>query len=280
MTISLRRMTTEDIEFGMRLKEQAGWNQTTADWQRFLKLEPEGCFIAEWEGRPVATTTTCIFRSVGWIAMVLVDESFRHRGIATRLVQHALQYLQQRPVITARLDATRFGRPVYERMGFIAEYELVRFQGVAYPDSQPAGVIPAQAEHLDSLAELDRRATGTVRRRLIEQFVMERPQDVRLAARGESVVGYIMLRPGSDATQIGPAVATSEQEGRALCDWAFNRCAGQPVLIDVPLRNRPAIDWVLSRGLTEQRQFSRMYRGQSVDEHLALLWASSGPENG
>ena len=50
MALTLRLMTPGDIELGMRLKGQAGWNQTPADWQRFLELEPNGCFVAEWDG--------------------------------------------------------------------------------------------------------------------------------------------------------------------------------------------------------------------------------------
>ena len=53
------------------------------DWRRFLALQPDGCFVAECDGRPAGTTVACIFGQVGWIAMVLVDASFRGRGIAT-----------------------------------------------------------------------------------------------------------------------------------------------------------------------------------------------------
>ncbi len=127
--IEIRRMTIDDVSLGMRLKEQAGWNQIEADWRRFLALEPDGCFVAELDGEPVATTTTCVFGTVAWIAMVLVDKPARHQGIATRLVDHAVQYLEDRGVETVRLDATPLGRPVYERLGFLAEYELVRLQG-------------------------------------------------------------------------------------------------------------------------------------------------------
>src|ERR1700687_2743834 len=42
----LRIMTMADIPAGMRLKEIAGWNQTAADWKRFLEASPEGCFVA------------------------------------------------------------------------------------------------------------------------------------------------------------------------------------------------------------------------------------------
>src|SRR5712692_11935001 len=104
--ISIRRMTAADIPFGMGLKEQAGWNQTEADWQRCLELEPAGCFVAELDGTPVGTTTTCIFGPVAWVAMVLVEAAFRNRGIGTTLMRYALAFLDERGVRTVRLDAT------------------------------------------------------------------------------------------------------------------------------------------------------------------------------
>jgi GNAT superfamily N-acetyltransferase len=280
MSLSIRPMTTEDIHLGMRLKGQAGWNQIPADWQRFLALEPEGCFVAEWNGQPAATTTTCTFDSVGWIAMVLVDESFRHRGIATQLVQHALEYLDGHSVRTVRLDATKYGRPVYERIGFVAEHDFVRFQGVATFAHEKSGTTAARTEQLDSLHALDWQATGTNRRRLLGHLIAEHPTTVRVMETNESVAGYMMLRPGANATQIGPAAALTEEAGTSLGDWALGHCADRPVFIDLPVDNRPAIEWAQRRGLAEQRRFTRMVRGRPVEEDVALLWASSGPEKG
>jgi len=128
--IHIRRMTTADIPLGMQLKEQAGWNQTEADWLRFLDLEPDGCFVAEWNGEPVATTTTCILGDVAWVAMVLVDAGVRRHGIGTALMQQALRFLDERNVRSIRLDATPLGRPVYEKLGFVPDYQLARFDGI------------------------------------------------------------------------------------------------------------------------------------------------------
>ncbi len=279
MSLSIRVMTTGDIELGMRLKTEAGWNQTTADWERFLGLEPEGCFVAEWEGRAVATTTTCTFGSVGWIAMVLVDESYRHRGIGTGLVEHALAYLERQSVTTVRLDATRYGRPVYERIGFDVQLELVRMQGVAPAEQARTGSVATTPTDLDCVSALDRRATGTDRRRLLRRLMEEHPDRVGLAS-GEVGAGYVMLRPGTNATQIGPAVALAEEMGRKLADWALGACAGRPVFVDVPADNRAAMRWARDRGLSEQRRFWRMVRGRPIKEDTSLLWASSGPEKG
>src|SRR5262245_62056873 len=131
-------MRAGDVSLGMRLKQQAGWNQVPADWRRFRALEPEGCFVAELDGVPVGTTTTCLFGPVAWVAMVLVDEAVRGRGVGTALMTHALQFLDDCGVRSVRLDATPLGRPLYEKLGFVAQFELVRYAGTL-PEAAPAG---------------------------------------------------------------------------------------------------------------------------------------------
>src|SRR5437868_6482511 len=101
--IHIRPMTPADIPFGMSLNEQAGWNQVAADWERMLALEPEGCFAAEWNGTPAGTVTTCVFGPVAWIAMMLVEESQRGRGIGRALMEQSLSFLESRDVRTVRL---------------------------------------------------------------------------------------------------------------------------------------------------------------------------------
>src|SRR3954451_15181928 len=96
-------MTAADLPLGLRLSRQAGWNQTEGDWQRFLDLQPDGCFVAEWNGTPAATTTTSHFGRVAWIAMLLVDEPLRSRGIATALLAHALEQPGRTPQAEERI---------------------------------------------------------------------------------------------------------------------------------------------------------------------------------
>src|SRR5437870_742019 len=112
MTISIRLMRASDVGLGLQLSGRAGWNQVAADWRRLLELQPDGCFVAEWDRRPVGTTMTCLFGPVAWVAMVLVEESLRGRGIGKALMHRALDYLDGRRVPTIRLDATPLGRPL------------------------------------------------------------------------------------------------------------------------------------------------------------------------
>lgn len=277
--IHIRTMSAADLPLGMRLKSQAGWNQTPADWQRVFDLEPAGCFVAECDGEPVGTTAAVVFGRVAWIMMVLVDEAFRGRGIGTRLMQHALDYLHARSVPTIRLDATPLGRPVYERLGFQAEYELARFEHAGIRQSA-AGSESVGPEQLDAICALDRQATGTDRSRLLTRLYAERPSAFAAVFRGEEPVGYRAFRTGARATQIGPVVAASAEAGRALLDGTVAECGPVPIFIDIPLDNGPAIQWAQTGGLTLQRHLTRMWQGERISDRPAQLWASFGPEKG
>jgi len=273
-------MTAADVPLGMRLKDEAGFNQTEADWRRFLDLEPDGCFVAELDGEPVGTVTNCVFDSVGWMAMLLVDQRFRGQGIGTRLTEHALAYLEGRGVRTARLDATPRGRPIYEKLGFAPEYELARLEGVASGSRTHLTARRAAPETLDAISSLDSLVTGTDRRRLIERLYRERPEAAWALRLGRMASAYLMFRDGSQAVQIGPGAAINELAGQALGDAALSCLAGRRVFVDIPTDNAAAIRWAESRGLSVQRHLTRMRRGEPVVDRPALLWASSGPEKG
>ena len=288
--INIRRFTAADLPLGLRLKEQAGWNQCPADWHRVLALEPEGCFVAELDARPVGTAATTVFGSVGWISLVLVDRQARGRGIGTQLVRHALEWLTERSVATIRLDATPLGRPIYEQVGFKPDYELQRWSGRAETD-QISTTIPASRDaasvgaELAAILEFDRLATGTDRRRLLEQLWAER-QDRSLVSRHQStgvhgtVEAYGWLRPGSPRAQIGPVVARCESDARSVLSSLCESARTRDVILDIPVDNRPATDWAWEHGFQPQRALVRMTRGPRVAERLEWIWASFGPEKG
>jgi GNAT superfamily N-acetyltransferase len=279
LVLCIRRMTALDVSLGMRLKSQAGWNQTEADWQRFLDMEPDGCFVAELDGTPIATTVVCTFGPVAWVAMVLVDAAVRGRGIGTALMRHALAFLDERGVRSVRLDATPLGRPLYEKLGFIAQFELARHEGVLPPSAKAVGVEPPRPEDFEELLAVDRAVTATDRRRLLLRFFTEHPDAVRMVRRGGRCLGFLTARPGTRALQIGPCIGDPDV-GPPLFADAWNRYAGEYVFVDIPIGNTRAVELVAAHGLTVQRHLLRMCRGEVIVERIEELWASSGPAKG
>jgi predicted GNAT family acetyltransferase len=259
----------------MGLKEQAGWNQLEADWRRLLDLQPAGCFLAELDGVPVGTVTTCRFGSVAWIAMMLVDEAHRRRGIGKALMTRALEELDSQGVRSVRLDATPRGRPMYESLGFVEEAIFLRFRGLLPPADGPPGLPEVRSDEvLDGVIAVDREVTGTDRGRLLRRLAGEHPGALRVVE-----AGFLMARPGSTARQIGPCIA-DERAGPMLLADARSRYSGEAVLLDIPADNALASALVGSWGLRAERPLVRMGRGPRVEEDLGRIWAGSGPEKG
>lgn len=272
-------MGRADLSLGMRLKQQAGWNQTEADWLRHLEWEAGACFVAEWDGVPCGTTCTATFGPVAWVAMVLVDVGLRRRGIGLALLEHALAHLDRRGAATIRLDATPLGRPLYEKLGFVAQFELVRWEGLLPPSPPVARVTPVAAQELAQVFDLDRQVSATDRRSLLERLYAEQAASFRAVTQGDELRGFAAARAGTNAIQLGPCMADS-QAGPLLLADAFHRHAGQRVYLDVPLANAAAMKIAESQGLKVQRNFVRMCRGKLVEEDVGRLWGSFGPEKG
>jgi GNAT superfamily N-acetyltransferase len=276
--IHIRPMTEADLPFGLRLSLQAGWNQTEADWRRCLDLQPDGCFVAECDGTPAGTTTICIFGDVAWVAMVLVDERLRGRGIGMALMRHILTFVDEQHIASVRLDATPLGQPLYEKLGFTAEYRLARYEGIL--SAAPAvGVEAAVPEQWHALAALDEAVTGTNRRALLFRLFAERPESVRLTSEGGSPTGFMASRAGSRAVHLGPCIAAPDANPLLFLD-AWGRYSGQRVFVDIPVLNAAATRAAEAQGLTVQRYLTRMCRGTPPRGRPDWLWASFGPEKG
>lgn len=280
MNPTIRPMTVADIPSGMKLKEQNLWNTLPEDWRRQLDLEPDGCFVAELDGQVVGTACACIFDTVAWINLVLVNQVHRGRGIGTSLMRTVLAWLDERKIPSIRLDATPLGRPIYEKLGFAVEYELTRYEGVM-------PVLPAELADewvtvpdttvLPRIVQLDQRVTGANRDKLMHY--LNRRQSLFMVRRDEDVVGYASVRPGSRAQHIGPCIG-DPPACRELLSAIAHTLANSSVFIDIPVAHADANSFATALGLTPQRRLTRMGRGVRVHEQLDQYWCSFGPEKG
>ncbi len=287
--LTVRGFIDDDPQLAMRLKEQAGWNQIPADLARFRKLAPEGSFVAMWDGQPVGCVMTFEFGSVAWIAMMLVDEAFRGRGIGRALMDRALEHLDSRGIATVRLDATPLGEPLYVKLGFVRQFEVARYAGSITTEialaaheavsGAPGVLLPALDEHIEEIVALDREATRTDRRPLLLALFDEYRDELRVMVHERRVIGYVVSRAGVHARLIGPCIAEPPAGARLLCD-AAGRHVDEKLYIDVPLANPVAVGCMEGLGLAVQRNLTRMCRGAAVTEDTSRLFASSGPEKG
>lgn len=293
--LQIRQMTPADILFGMEMKTAAGWNQVESDWRAFLSYNSDGCFIAEWDGQPVGTTTTTIHDGkVAWIGMVLVHPGFRRLGIGKALLQHAIAWLQQRGVPCIKLDATPAGKAVYVPLGFRDEYELERVETVANGEcglrSAECGIEKGSSD-VKAILALDSEAFGVPRQPILQRLLGEHPDLCWIASAPFSSFrnphsairipsGFLLARPGANAWHLGPWVARSAETAETLLRTCLARLAGQRIFADVPV-NHPARQLVARHGFVTQRPLTRMWLGcNDWPGNSALTYAVADPAKG
>jgi ribosomal protein S18 acetylase RimI-like enzyme len=259
MDCRLRQMTVADISAGMRLKESAGWNQTRGDWGRFLSASPEGCFVAEAEGEVAGTVATVSYEGrFAWIGMVLVDPAQRGQGIGTKLLEKAIEYLDGCGIPSIKLDATPQGKTLYEKLGFLSEYEIERWhreQTAASGSAADTGSIT------DEMLGHDREIFGADRSALLRSVASEYPELVLQTRSHGKLTGYCLGRRGTLADHLGPWVAHDESAARDLVDQFLLRSRAQRIFVDVMKISPWAIRLVRERGFQPSRPLTRMCRG-------------------
>ena len=279
--MNLRLMTSADIAAGMRLRDIAGWNQTSTDWERFLRASPEGCFVAEVDGKVVGTATTMVYEGrLAWIGMVLVDPDYRGRGIGTELLEKTIDYLDAHRIPTMKLDATPQGKPIYARLGFAAEYEIERWElrRAAEAATAPAASAPAG---LEEILRVDREVFGADRGDLLRSLDREAPEFTLMTSSPGHLTGYTLGRRGSRADHLGPWMARDEASARELLDEFLRRSGRETVFVDCLKENPCTRQLVRSRGFEFSRPLTRMYRGPNTHPgQPELLCAALGPEFG
>jgi GNAT superfamily N-acetyltransferase len=243
----IRRLLPSDMESAIRLTRAAGWNQVPSDWERLLRLEPEGCFALESEGQVAATTTAlCYGQELAWIGMVLTAPEFRRRGFADALIAKALQYVEQRGVSVVKLDATDKGIGLYRRHGFMDECEIQRWRREPGPTegTEIFSYVPDFA--------YDRAIFGTDRATVLE--TLEEFDAVSLPGGG-----YAMGRPGFLASYFGPCVVHSPAAARRLLRWFLTKHPDKAIFWDLFPHNKEAVQLAQEFGFTPVRTLVRMH---------------------
>jgi GNAT superfamily N-acetyltransferase len=282
----LRAMTKLDVPAGLRLNELAGWNQTAADWSRFLEASPEGCFVAVEDGRVCGTATTITYENrYAWIGMVLVDPEYRKQGIGTQLLQRTIDYLDHRNIPTMKLDATPLGQPLYSKLGFETEYKIERWT-LKRPCNTIASVagsgkLALTEAQLDPVFRLDQEVFGADRSFLLSSL-RERSPGLAIGVWSEGrPQGYAFGRSGLFADHLGPWVAKSRTAAEQVLLEFLTRSSHESLIVDCLTAHPLAIELLLSHGFAHSRSLTRMVRGPNASPgNPQALWAIVGPEFG
>jgi GNAT superfamily N-acetyltransferase len=241
------------------LYEAAGFGARLAGVVGFARARLAGeVVVAEAGGDLVGVAAGAVFAGTGWVGGVAVAPAHRRVGLGGALTAAVVGFIEDRGAATVLLHATALGRPVYERLGFVAETDYLTLTGPTVARAgPPAAVRPGRAEELEAVLALDLAATGEDRRRLLAALW---PTGSLVAGDGQGPLGYHLASPWRSG---GGVVAADPEAGLALLD-AARAVDGAEVSISVPAGNTLARRALEAAGFSERDRTVRMHRGPRV----------------
>jgi GNAT superfamily N-acetyltransferase len=251
----------EHLEGALRLSQEMSWPYRLEDWAIALELG-QGFVLCSGAGTVMATAAWWAYgddhASTG---MIIVAKAAQGRGHGARLMDALLAAAHPR---TITLNSTAEGLALYERRGFVRTGVIQQHQGVPDPRHQetPAGIVRAMAaSDADSVARLDRQATGWARRQMVDRLIQAGHGHV-LVRDGEPR-GYAIFRRFGRGHVIGPVVAESAADARALIEAALARLGQVFVRVDTAATSQLG-DWLDSIGLRQVGDAITMVKGRHI----------------
>jgi GNAT superfamily N-acetyltransferase len=259
-TPSVRRAKEAELDLLAEVYERSSFNGRLAAVDRFAREALGGeVFVAERDGAVVGASGCAHFGASGWVGAVAVVPEARRTGLGGALTEAAMGWLRERGASTIQLYATDLGRPVYERLGFVAEGTCVTLGGSWQPTRRPASVRTARADDLQAALEVDRQATAEDRSALLTALW---PGSALVAESDGQVQGYHLS--SSPWRAGGATIATDLSSGLQIIEAVVERLGGAELALSIPEGNAPAIRALRARGQTERSRVTRMRIGPAL----------------
>ena len=251
----------EHLEGALRLSQEMSWPYRLEDWALALELG-QGFVLRNGAGAVFATAAWWPYgehhASAG---MIIVAKAAQGRGHGARLMDALLAAAHPR---TITLNSTAEGLALYERRGFVRIGVIQQHQGVPHERHQApaASLVRAMTpSDVEAIARLDLQATGWARRQMLDRLIQVGDGDV-LARDGEPR-GYAVSRLFGRGHVIGPVVAESAADARALIEAALARLGQVFVRVDTAATTQLG-DWLESIGLRQVGDATTMVKGPHI----------------
>jgi GNAT superfamily N-acetyltransferase len=240
------------------LSAALNWPYRVEDWKVALEL---GHGIAvEDDGRLVATALWWPYDDrFATCGMIIVNPAWQRRGIGAALMDELLRQSAGRNLL---LCSTREGRRLYETLGFVAFGQVHQHQAVlvAKPaEARAAATRSFEPADWTALCDVDRRATGMCRERLLRTLIAA--GECHVIEHDGVLGGYAVFRRWGRGHVIGPVVAHDAAGARTLIAAQLASQVGNFVRIDVTAACGLS-DWLEQIGLVRVDEVTLMVRGQ------------------
>jgi len=265
-SVHIRSMTAADLPFAVQRIAEVGWLiEDRANLDGYFIHDPQGCLLAEVEGKPVGICTATSYGKSGFIGKLIVSPEARGQGVGAALLNYGVDILRRRGADTVYLDGVFKAAPMYERNGFRKLCRSLRFNG-KLAGREHGDVRPMLRADLPAVCALDQPLFGGDRSFFLARRFSLYPDMCYVLVESGAISGYIVGRRGEGWQAAGPWVtAETVKEPVKLLEGFAYHLGDLPFGIGVLEANAAAMTLVRSLGFQERDYLWRMANGPAED---------------
>ncbi|AMA58725.1 GNAT family N-acetyltransferase [Bradyrhizobium sp. CCGE-LA001] len=258
--MQIRNFRPEEIALAIDWAAAEGWNPGFADAACFAIPDPQGFFVGEIDGAPVATVSCVNYDDrFAFLGFYIVRESFRGSGHGLHIWNAAIAHAGGRVI---GLDGVVAQQDNYKKSGFQLAYANIRYGGVVAAPAKPPAEIVAFDEIPFAIIEADDATVfPAARSAFLRAWINASGHMGRALLRDGRLAAWGVIRPCRTGHKIGPLVADDRAAAEAVTQALLGSAQGGEIFLDVPAVNREAIALAESLGLKPVFETARMYTG-------------------
>lgn len=258
--LTCRPMRRAELDLAIEWAAAEGWNPGLHDADAFWAADPEGFWLAELGGEPIASVSVVRYGpGFGFLGFYIVRPEWRGQGHGYALWQASMAHLGDRCV---GLDGVVAQQDNYRKSGFTLAHRNIRFGAQRATPPVPASgvaVAPAASLPFAALAAYDAACFQAPRDAFLRAWLAQ-PGHVALAALREGrVAGFGVLRPCRQGAKIGPLFADGPEEAATLFAALAAAAPAGPLFLDVPETHAAAVALAQAAGMAPVFETARMY---------------------
>lgn len=277
--LQIRNLRPEEISIAIDWAAAEGWNPGLRDAACFAIPDPQGFFVGEIDGEPIATVSCVNYDDrFTFLGFYIVRAGFRGRGLGLRIWNAAIAHAGSRVI---GLDGVVAQQDNYRKSGFQLAYANIRYGGtVAAPPKPPADVVALDTIPFADIEADDATVFPAPRGAFLRAWINTPGHVGRALLRDGKLAAWGVIRPCRTGRKIGPLVADHRAAADAIVQALLASPGSNEIVLDIPAANRDAIALAESLGLKPTFETARMYTGPIPSLRLARVFGVTSFELG
>jgi len=258
----VRRMTKHDLDRAVEWARTEGWNPGRDDAECFFNTDPQGFFVGELDGEPIAAISMVAYDDAfAFSGFYIVLPEYRHMGYGFQLFEAAMNYAGNRNVGG---DGVVEQQENYKKVGFKLAYRNIRFEdhggGTVYGEVTSLSKVP-----FDIVLDYDTRHFPAARETFLRCWLNQPTHTALGIVKDGQMKGFGVIRPCADGYKIGPLFADGAAEAEKLYHSLAAFATSGPVYLDVPEVNPAAVELARRHNMRQVFETARMYNKETPD---------------